>query len=267
MIQWKRGSRREIANLSIWGTSYIHPRNPYIVALWSTTFPGYGHLLLHKYIRGFALIIWEIFINQSSHLNLAMVYSFTGHIEAAKHVLDVNYVYMYIPLYLFAIWDSYRTTVELNNLYQLIETEKPSVNAFTIKPLENNYLDKRNPFMAILWSATVPSVGQLYLNQIISAFFTLVVTVIFVHYSHFIEGIHYILQGNIPKSTAVMDKQWLLYMPSLYLFNIFETYMNVIENNKLFKTEQRLFLKRAYQTKNLKIKGNKVTGNANRSNF
>ncbi|WP_311315982.1 hypothetical protein [Niallia sp. MER 6] len=82
--------RRKLAKISIWGTTYIHPRSPYIVALWSVTFPGYGHLLLHKYIRGFALIIWEVFINQKSQLNLAMAYSFMGEIQLAKDVLNVN---------------------------------------------------------------------------------------------------------------------------------------------------------------------------------
>ncbi|MEY8738399.1 hypothetical protein AB9M62_01780 [Bacillales bacterium AN1005] len=107
MNQNKKEVRRNLAQISIWGTTYIHPRNPYVVALWSVTFPGYGHLLLHKYIRGFALIVWEIFINQKSHLNLSMVYSFMGEIHLAKEVLNINYVYMYIPVYLFAIWDSY----------------------------------------------------------------------------------------------------------------------------------------------------------------
>ncbi|GIN41223.1 hypothetical protein [Heyndrickxia oleronia] len=267
MYKMNKTFRREIANVSIWGTTYIHPRNPYIVALWSTTFPGYGHLLLHKYIRGFALIIWEVFINQISHLNLAMVYSFMGKFELAKEVLNVNYVYMYIPLYIFAIWDSYRTTVEMNNLYLLAEKEEPPVNALTVKPFEVNYLDKRSPVVAMFWSMTVPSVGQLYLHQIISAFFTLIVTVMFVHYSHFIEGIHYLMLGDIDKSTKVLNKQWLLYMPSLYFFNIFQTYMNVVENNKLFEAEQKMFLKSKYQSSDFKIKAARVKSNANLRNI
>ncbi|KAB7672239.1 hypothetical protein [Bacillus sp. B1-b2] len=247
-------TRRELSNISIWGTTYIHPRSPIIVALWSTTFPGYGHILLHKYIRGFALIIWEIFINQASNLNTAMVYSFIGDIQAAKDVLVVNYVYMYIPLYLFAIWDSYRTTVELNNIYYLVEKEKPIPKVLTVKPLEINYLDKRNPLVAIFWSMTIPSAGQLYLHQILSAFFTLVVTVTFIHFSHFIEGLHYLILGEFQHSTEVLHIQWLLYIPSLYFFNIYESYMNVVENNKLFEAEQKLYLKQNYQVKTFKIK-------------
>ncbi|WP_328797900.1 hypothetical protein [Heyndrickxia oleronia] len=32
MYKMNKTFRREIANVSIWGTTYIHPRNPYIVA-------------------------------------------------------------------------------------------------------------------------------------------------------------------------------------------------------------------------------------------
>lgn len=212
--------RRPVANLSTWGTTYIHKRDPYITALWSLTFPGYGHLLLHKYIRGFALIIWEIYINQVSHLNLAMVYSFTGRIDMAKEVLDVRYVYMYIPLYFFSVWDSYRTAVELNHLHHLSEKENPPIKAMTVQPFEINYLNKRKPCVALFWSMTIPSVGQLYLHQIFSALFSLVTIVVFNHFSHFMEGFHYFMLGDFEKSTSVLNIQWVMYIPSLYCFSI-----------------------------------------------
>jgi len=258
MNQKKREVRRNIAKISIWGTTYIHPRNPYIVALWSVTFPGYGHLLLHKYIRGFALIVWEIFINQKSHLNLSMVYSFLGEIHLAKEVLNINYVYMYIPVYLFAIWDSYRTTVELNNIYLLTEKNHPPIEAITVKPFEINYVDKRNPIIAVFWSLGIPGLGQLYLHQIFSAIFVLITTVIFVRFSHVVAAIHYLMLGNIQESTDILNKQWLLYLPSLYFFNIYETYLNTVENNKLFAAEQKMFLINNYQSINLKFKSNWV---------
>ncbi|MEK4670207.1 hypothetical protein ABER68_08010 [Paenibacillus alvei] len=250
--------RRKLAKISIWGTTYIHPRSPYIVALWSVTFPGYGHLLLHKYIRGFALIIWEVFINQKSQLNLAMAYSFMGEIQLAKDVLNINYVYMYIPVYLFAIWDSYRATVELNNIYLLAEKEEPPIEAITVKPFEINYVDKRDPLIAVIWSLSIPGMGQLYLHQIFSAIFVLITTVFFVHFSHVIAAFHYLLLGDIHKSTDILDKQWFFYLPSLYFFNIYETYLNTVENNKLFAAEQKMFLINNYQSFNLKFKSNRV---------
>lgn len=258
MVQ-KNTVRRPVANLSIWGTTYLHKRDPLIIACWSLTFPGYGHILLHKYTRGFALIIWEVFINQISHLNEAMVYSFIGEIDKAKQVLGVNFVFMYIPLYLFAIWDSHRSAVGLNDLHVLAETEDQTIKALTVKPFEVNYLDKRKPVAAIWWSMLFPSLGQLYLHQVFSAIFTLITIVVFNYYSHFVESLYYLLLGDIQKSTRVLDMQWLMYLPSLYFFSIYETYVNTVENNKLFDAEQRRFLIKNYQSSSFKVqKGVKV---------
>lgn len=187
-----------------------------------------------------------------------MSYTFTGDIEIAKSVINVNVIYMYIPLYIYSIWDSYRACVELNNLYILSENEPSPVKALIVKPFEINYLDKRSPIIASLWSMSIPSTGQLYLNQFVSAFFTLVVTVVFVYQSHFIEGIHYLLLGDVHHSTAVLDRQWIFYLPSIYFYGIYESYVNAIENNKLFKAEQKMFLKEKFPVKGFKFKGAKV---------
>ncbi|MFP7416750.1 hypothetical protein [Priestia filamentosa] len=251
--------RRYRADVNSFGVVTIHRRNPYTIALWSVAFPGFGHLLLEKYLRGMSLVLWEVFINQQTHLNLAMVYSFTGQIEAAKAVLDIRLLYLYIPIYLFAIWDSHRTAVELNKLYILADGENAPFNSFTINPVGVNYLEKRNPLIATLWALTIPSMGQLYLNRIILAFFTLTWTVIFVYYSHFLEGIHYLIIGNVEKSKQVLEAQWLLYIPSYYFFTVYEAYTNTVENNKLFEKEQRRYLETHYQSSHFKIiKGQKV---------
>lgn len=249
----------KLAHLSIFGTTQIHLRNPYIIALWSVAFPGYGHLLLSKYIRGFSLVLWEIYINQTTKLNTAMVYTFIGDIEAAKSVLDFRYMHLYIPIYLFAIWDSYRTTVDLNKIYLLNEKESPPVSNLVLKPFEINYLDKRSPIMAFVWALAIPSTGQLYIHRIFGAVFTLILTVLYIHFSHFLEGVHYLLLGDLEKSAEVVNKQWLLYMPSFYFFTIYDSYMNAVENNKLFDIEQKNRLRRYYQPQSFKIrKGVKV---------
>ncbi|UFU00418.1 hypothetical protein KO561_05585 [Radiobacillus kanasensis] len=247
-------NRNKIAQISVFGTTQIHLRNPYIIALWSVAFPGYGHLLLSKYLRGYSLVLWEIFINQSTHLNLAMVYSFTGDIESAKEVLNLRYMHLYIPVYIFAIWDSYRTTVDLNKIYLLGEKEVSSMQKVILKPFEINYLDKRRPLVATLWAMTIPSVGQLYNHRIFGAIFTLAITVVFMHFSHFLEGFHYLLLGDVQKSTEVLRAQWLLYLPSFYFFTIYDSYMNTVENNKLFEVEQKKYLKNCYQPKGFTVK-------------
>lgn len=240
-------ARRYKAHVSIFGTTQIHKRNPWTIAMWSVAFPGFGHFLLNKYFRGLSLFVWEIYINQTTKLNQAMVYSFTGNFDAAKEILDLKMVLMYIPVYLFAIWDSYRTTVDLNNIHTLAKREDAPFNSFSIGSFEINYLDKRNPIMAILWSLTIPSVGQLYAHRIILAGFTLIWTAIFMYNSHFLEALIYLVNGNLNKSNAVLDAQWLLYLPSFYFFTIFDSYTSTVENNKLFEEEQRKYLRSHYQ--------------------
>src|SRR3954466_13767507 len=124
-------ARRYKAHVSMFGTSQIHLRNPYIVAWWSAAFPGFGHLLLSKYHRGYILFIWEVVVNLNAHVNLAMVHSFQGNITMAKNVLDTRWLLVYIPVYFFGIWDSYRSTVDLNSIYILAEHEGHRFNSFS----------------------------------------------------------------------------------------------------------------------------------------
>jgi hypothetical protein len=252
-------ARRYKAHVSIFGTTQIHLRNPYIIAWWSAAFPGFGHLLLSKYLRGFVLFIWEVIVNIQAKVNLAMIYSFQGEIDRAKDVLDTRWLLIYIPVYLFGIWDSYRTTVDMNKVYLLAEGESHRFNSFSIGALEINYLDKRDPVMAVLWSLFVPGLGQLYIHRILSAFFVVIWTVTFAYFSYSLEAISLLFLGKIQESTAVIAPEWLLFFPSIYGFAVFDSYMNTIENNKLYKKEQRTFLMENYQSPTFKIlKGQKV---------
>ncbi len=251
--------RRYKAHVNIFGITQLHLKSPYLVAMWSVIFPGFGHLILSKYVRGVLLVTWELFINQRIQLNLAMVYSFTGRMEEAKQVLDMRILHLYIPVYLFAIWDSYRTTVDMNKIYILAERENAPYNTFSLGALEINYLDKKNPLAAIMCSLAIPSVGQLYINRFILGFFNLVMGVILIYYSHLYEAIHFMILGRLEQSIQVLDAQWLLYFPSFYFFSIYDAYINTVENNKLFESEQKNFLRQNFQPKGFRIReGNKV---------
>ncbi|WP_061808823.1 hypothetical protein [Rossellomorea vietnamensis] len=247
------------AHVSLLGTTQIHLRNPYIIAWWSAAFPGFGHLLLSKYLRGFVLVIWEVLVNIQSNVNLAMIYSFQGEIEKAKDILDTQWLLIYIPGYIFSIWDSYRTTVDLNNVFIMADREEHRFNTFSIGALEINYLDKRNPVMAVIWSLFIPGLGQLYIHRIVTAFFVIVWTVVFFYYSHGLEATSLLFLGEIAESTAVLDAEWLLFFPSLYGFSIFDSYMNTVENNKLYEKDQRKYYLENYQSPSFQVlKGKKV---------
>ncbi|WP_066066658.1 hypothetical protein [Neobacillus soli] len=252
-------ARRYKAHVSVVGTSQIHLRNPYIICWWSAAFPGFGHLLLSKYLRGYALFIWEVVVNIKAHVNLAMVYSFQGNIDIAKEVLNTRWLLMYIPVYFFAIGDSYRTTVDLNKVYLLAENEKHRFNTFSLGAVEINYLDKRNPVLSVMWSLSMPGLGQLYIHRILTTFFVIIWVVIFFYCSHALEAVSLLFLGNIQEATSVLNPEWLLFLPSHYGFATFDSYINTIENNKLYEKEQRTYLKDNYQASGFRIiKGQKV---------
>lgn len=252
-------ARRYKAHVSVLGTTQIHKRNPYIVAWWSAAFPGFGHLLLSKYIRGYLLFMWEVAVNALANVNLAMIYSFQGEIEMAKEVLNTRWLLIYIPVYLFAIWDSYRTTVDLNKVYILAERENHRFNSFAITAIEINYLDKRNPILAFIWSLFMPGLGQLYIHRILTAAFVIIWSVVFFYQSHALEAVTYLFWGEVQKATTVLNAEWLLFFPSLYGFATYDSFTATAENNKLYEKEQRKYLKENYQSSRFKIlKGQKV---------
>jgi hypothetical protein len=257
-------ARRSVAYLSILGTTQLHLRNPFVIAAWSVLFPGMGHLLLSKYLRGFLLFLWEVFINYKAHINLLILYSFTGDFEKAKSVVDLQWMTLYVPTYIFAIWDSYRTTVDMNHAYVLASREDAQIKPFKLGSMEVNYLDKRNPWVSAVWSLLVPGSGQLYIHRLVTAVFVIVWWIIICYNSKLLPAFHYTFLGNFKQAKSVLDMQWFLNVPSVYFFAIYDAYINTVENNKLFDLEQSKYLKRQYENSNFimpfrkNIRGDKV---------
>lgn len=243
----KNTNRRKIAYVSILGTTQLHLRNPWIIAWWSAGFPGLGHLLLSKYLRGFLLFIWEVFVNLKAHINLGIYYSFIGEFDKAKEVLDKDWILLYAATYIFAIWDSYRTTIDLNNTYKLAAREDAEIASFNMGAMEINYLDKRTPINAILWSALLPGGGQLYIHRIITAAFAVIWWIVIIYFSKLLPAIHFSLLGQFEQAKSVLDIQWTLNVPSVYGFTVYDAYINTVENNKLYDWAQSKFLKAQYQ--------------------
>jgi TM2 domain-containing membrane protein YozV len=252
-------ARRYKAYVSVLGTTQFHLRNPYVIAWWSAAFSGFGHMVVSKYLRGFTLFIWEVLVNVNANVNLAMYHSFQGNTEMAKAVLDTRWLLIYIPVYIFGIWDSYRTTVDMNNVYVLAERENHRFTSFNIGAMEINYLDKREPVLSFIWSLLMPGLGQLYIHRIVTAAFVIIWSVIFFYFSHTLEAVSLLFLGQINQATAVLSPEWFLFLPSTYGFAVYDSYVNTVENNKLYDKEQRNFLQENYQNSNFQIlKGQKV---------
>ncbi|WP_261303706.1 hypothetical protein [Paenibacillus andongensis] len=239
--------RRQIAFVGLLGITQLHLRNPLIIAWWSAAFPGFGHLLLSKYFRGFTLIGWEMLINTQMHLNEAIVYTFTGQFDQANEVLNIRWMSLYAPVYLFAIYDTYRTSVDLNHQFILAKRENAPIDCFKMSGMEINYLDKRSPWLAMIWSLLMPGIGQLYSHRIINAFFILVTWISLSYLSHLLQGIHYLLMWDLTQSARVVEMHWLIFLPSVYGFSVYDAYINTVEYNKLFDHEQISMLQENYQ--------------------
>jgi hypothetical protein len=241
--------RRYKASVSVFGTTQIHLRNPFVIAFWSALFPGMGHLLLSKYLRGYVLFIWEIVINVKANVNLAIIYSFTGKFAMAKEVLDKDWLLLYLPTFLFAIWDSYRTTVDINKQYILAAREDAEITPFIMNAIEINYLDKRTPWNSAIWSLIAPGTGQLLIHRVPSMIFVIIWWIVIVYLSKLLPAIHHTLMGNFEQARAVVNPHWFINIPSLYLFSMYDAYENTVANNNLFDWEQTKFLNRDYQNK------------------
>ncbi|MBO7743441.1 hypothetical protein I8J29_04495 [Paenibacillus sp. MWE-103] len=247
------------AHMTVMGTIQLHQRNPHVVALWSVAFPGFGHFLVHRFFTGFALFFWEFYINQVTHLNTAMMYSFNGQFDRAKAILDEKHIYLYIPVYLFAIWDSYRTAVDENKIHVLAKRENAKFSTISITPFGCEYLSKKDPWIAFAWAMAFPSLGQLYIHRIVNAMLTLVTTIVVILNSNLVEGVHYCLLFNFSKARDVIDQQWTLYFPSIYFYGIYDAYSNAVELSKLYNREQADFLKEHHQSEHFVLyKGEKI---------
>lgn len=80
-------------------------------------------MFLGKYLHGFVLIIWELVVNSQSNLNMGIALSFLGGFEEAKAQINQEWGLLYVAVYAYSIWDSYRCAVEVNKSHVLAEVE------------------------------------------------------------------------------------------------------------------------------------------------
>jgi hypothetical protein len=88
--------------------------------LWSIAFPGFSQLLSGRYIKGIFFVILEFMINVNSHFNSAIMYSFLGEIKKAESVLNFQWLMFYPCVYMFAMWDGYRSAMSPEEKYSYL---------------------------------------------------------------------------------------------------------------------------------------------------
>ena len=104
--------------------------------------------------------------------------------------------------------------------------------------LTTNTLDQRIPYLGVIFSAALGGAGQIYNGQVIKGFILIGWTIVINYYAQtnhllakFLSGREIYLQN--------VDWQWLLFIPSIYAFCVWDSYVNAVEINKLLVEEQR----------------------------
>jgi hypothetical protein len=232
--------------------NHIDIKNPFVIAWWSAAFPGFGHLILGHYFIASILILHEIIINTMCGLNTAIYYSMIGEFHHAKQTLDTKWIIAYINPYVFAIWDSYQKTLNKNEEYIIAKQKGYEIVSNNFSAFCLNRLGTKNPIIASIWSFIAPGSGHIYIHRIPIAF--LIPWVVYVTYfSNLLPAIHFLMVGEIEASTNLLNPQWLLYLPSLYGFMMYDSYLHTFEYNKLYKLQQKKQLEKAYQSPSFPI--------------
>jgi hypothetical protein len=245
--------RRPRAYVSALGITQIHLRNPWVIAFFAFSFPGFGSLMLNRYLKAFILISWEVFINYHAKVNLGIMYTLLGKFDKCKEVVDTRWLILYVSIYMFSIWDSYRVTIDMNKQYLLADREDALIPYMKYSSWDINYMDKRDPMVALLWSILAPGLGHFYVHKLITGLFISVATISLLYLSHIPQAIHYTFIGEFERAKRILDMQWTLYLPSMYSFFLYDAYNSAVEYNKLFEKEQSKFLRLKYQSPNFRM--------------
>lgn len=245
--------RRERLHLSPLSTTEMHVRHPLMTMWWAASFGGFGQLIMSNHIKGYLLIILEIIFNLQAHLNLSILYSFTGRYELAKEVLDIRWALAYALAYIYGLWDAYNHTITINKQATLALREKAPMKVFKLHPASVNFLDKRSPWLSVFWSLVLPGLGHMYIMRMVTGYFLIAFSLICIYYARFFQVLQCTLLGNFSQAAAITDAQWFLFLPSIYGYAAYEAYASTIALNKAFVNEQRDFFKQHYQSLQIQL--------------
>lgn len=234
-------------------SSIEYPLNPWIPLWWSAAFPGYGHCMVNYPLIGYSLIIFEFTINNLAKVNKAIYLSMLGDFQTAIDVIDLRFFYLYIGVYVFTMFDSYRRCVDMNNNYVLSFRTTTLTKTTKASSFSVNTLNKVSPITATYWEMIMPGLGSLYLNHLISFFFSIITWVITIGFSKFYVAVYYTCIGNFEKAKTILDPQWYLFIPSIYGGYVYFAYSQAVITNFQFKLSQSQFLRSEYQSASFNI--------------
>ncbi|GBG57702.1 hypothetical protein SPFL3102_01003 [Sporomusaceae bacterium FL31] len=246
-------ARRPKGTMNSLATNFFHLRNPITMAWWSAAYPGFGHISMGNYISGFLLFFWEMTVNTQGKVNLAILYSFTGRFDMAKEIVNNRWLLLYVLVYIFAIWDSYRLALQFNQLAILADRNEETIQPVSVSFVEINALDQRSPWCAVAWTILAPGLGHIYTHRIPTGFFIIIWWMVIAYFSFLFQSVQYSALGLFEEAKVIVDPEWLMFLPSIYGYAIYDVYVNTVEFNRIFEKEQASFFKSNYQSSNFKM--------------
>ncbi|HEY3367489.1 MAG TPA: hypothetical protein VGK74_20730 [Symbiobacteriaceae bacterium] len=226
------------------GAAWLHKRNPWMALACSIALPGLGHFYCGAYFRGFVLMTWEIIVNQFSRLNLAIFLTVMGHADKARQVVNYDWIIIYPVFYVLAMCDSYRLAVDINTRFEL-EQRQPvrQYQPMSISPYEISFISKRNPWMSVFLASFLGGAGHFYNFKMVKAIMLMGWHLLIWLNAGLDEAVVAMVRGDWLAAHQAIDYQWLLFFPSIHIFNIWNAYSDTVEMNKLFEEENAHFMR------------------------
>jgi TM2 domain-containing membrane protein YozV len=89
----------------------------------------------------------------------------------------------------------------------------------------------KSPFVAALWSVFIPGFGQFYVQDYITGLVLIVFEIGLNLLSNLNVAIYYSFTGNFDKAASVVDMEYGLFYPSVYVYNIWHAYNKAKADN------------------------------------
>ena len=93
-------------------------------------------------------------------------------------------------------------------------------------------MKKMSKLEAVLWNIAFPGFSQLLMGQYIKGILFVALEVMINVCSHFNMGIMYSFLGEIDQSEAVINYQWLMFYPCVYMFSMWDGYRTAMPENE-----------------------------------
>ncbi|WML45785.1 hypothetical protein [Neobacillus sp. PS3-40] len=95
----------------------------------------------------------------------------------------------------------------------------------------------RSPLAAALWSVFIPGFGQFYIKDYITGLILILFEIALNIFSHLNLSIYYSFLGQFERARSVVNYEYGLFYPSVYVYNIWHAYNAAIEINNGLKEQ------------------------------